>query len=288
MPTLSEYFFGDLRTLSSHYELPLRSRGAESDVVTVVARCHIDFEANVRFVSYLVPRAAASMAVLSYLVLNPLEVLQRTDSSVQLTVSHPDLDPGGVAAHELCFSGSVLLYVDDYLSEDRRTELEAVASSSTSLIRLQIRDASYAAWRTKSEIPRAFISHDSRDKVGLVRPLADRLRGMLCPVWYDEYSLKIGDSVRESIDKGLLECPKCILVLSPSFLANPGWTMGEFNAAVGRHFTSGRAVLLPIWHDVSREDVERYSPMVADVFALNSAVGVDELGRQLFLALNGA
>jgi len=87
-----------------------------------------------------------------------------------------------------------------------------------------IRDGSYTAKRSRLEIPLAFISHDSRDKDGLVRDLASTLQKMLCPVWYDEYSLIAGQSLRESIEKGLRECKKCVLVLSPSFLANGGWT----------------------------------------------------------------
>jgi hypothetical protein len=127
--------------------------------------------------------------------------------------------------------------------------------------------------------------HDSRDKDDFVRPLVERLGEFMCPVWYDEYALKPGDSLRESIDAGLMEAPRCVLVLSPNFLGNPGWTKGEFNAAMNKHFNSGGSVLLPVWHGVSRDEVAGYSSLIPDILAVNSSVGLDETARRIARAL---
>ena len=82
--------------------------------------------------------------------------------------------------------------------------------------------------RSASEKPLAFISHDSRDKDGLLRQLAHEMVRLLCPVWYDEYSLKVGDSrLRANIEKGLKEARKCIIILSPNFLSNEGWSKAD-------------------------------------------------------------
>ncbi len=48
-----------------------------------------------------------------------------------------------------------------------------------------------------------FISHASEDKDDFVRPLAIALIEKGFKVWYDELSLDVGDSLRQSIDKGL-------------------------------------------------------------------------------------
>jgi hypothetical protein len=48
-----------------------------------------------------------------------------------------------------------------------------------------------------------FISHASEDKAQLARPLASALNDRGISVWYDELSLKMGDSLRSSIDFGL-------------------------------------------------------------------------------------
>ena len=49
----------------------------------------------------------------------------------------------------------------------------------------------------------AFISHASEDKYDFVRPLAEGLRDRGLTVWFDEFELKVGDSLRSSIDRGL-------------------------------------------------------------------------------------
>lgn len=51
-----------------------------------------------------------------------------------------------------------------------------------------------------------FISHASEDKELLVRELAIALRNLGLRVWYDEFTLKPGDSLYESIDRGLESC----------------------------------------------------------------------------------
>ena len=45
-----------------------------------------------------------------------------------------------------------------------------------------------------------FISHASEDKDDFVRPLAETLQGLGLKVWYDEFSMKVGDSLRRKID----------------------------------------------------------------------------------------
>jgi hypothetical protein len=42
----------------------------------------------------------------------------------------------------------------------------------------------------------AFISHSWEDKDDFVRELAEKLQQQRIEIWYDEFSLKIGDSLR--------------------------------------------------------------------------------------------
>lgn len=62
-----------------------------------------------------------------------------------------------------------------------------------------------------------FISHATEDKKDFVRPLVESLKKNNIEVWYDEISLNVGDSLRESIDKGLSKSRFGLVVLSPSF-----------------------------------------------------------------------
>lgn len=113
-----------------------------------------------------------------------------------------------------------------------------------------------------------FISHSSEDKDSFVRPLVIQLQELGIKVWYDEFELKLGDSLRKSIDKGLINSRYGIIVLSKSFF-NRNWTQYELNGFVNREM-NGLKVILPIWHNVTKEEVQNFSPSLADKVALNS------------------
>jgi hypothetical protein len=107
----------------------------------------------------------------------------------------------------------------------------------------------------------------------------------MCPVWYDEFSLGVGDHLRESIEKGLKQAQKCVLILSPRFLANKGWTKVEFNSVFSREVIQRRNIILPVWAGVTKEKVLAYSPSLANRVAVNWRLGVDEVVRQLYSAI---
>ncbi len=114
----------------------------------------------------------------------------------------------------------------------------------------------------------AFISHASEDKEKFVKPLASALTRMNYRVWYDEFELRVGDSLRESIDKGLVNSRFGIVVLSPAFFSK-NWPQYELNGLTAREM-DGHKVILPVWHRVNRDDVLAYSPTLADKVALSS------------------
>jgi hypothetical protein len=101
-------------------------------------------------------------------------------------------------------------------------------------------------------------------------------------VWFDEYSLRPGDRLRESIEKGLKECPQCVLVLTPHFPSNTGWTRTEFDSVFTREMLERSDVVLPVWHGVAWEQVYEYSPSLANRIALEWDLGVDEVCRRLY------
>ncbi|MDU0457634.1 MAG: DUF1883 domain-containing protein [Geobacteraceae bacterium] len=114
-----------------------------------------------------------------------------------------------------------------------------------------------------------FISHASEDKDDIVRPLANALIARGLDVWYDEFALKIGDSLRQKIDKGLSGSRVGLVVLSPSFIAK-GWTNYELDGIVTRA-VSGEQILLPIWHNITKQHVVDFSPSLADKVARSTA-----------------
>jgi hypothetical protein len=141
-------------------------------------------------------------------------------------------------------------------------------------------------YRNQFERPRAFICHDSRDKKEIAEPLAIQLQTLMVPVWYDDFTLKIGDSLRASIEAGLKECSKCILVLTPNFLKNGGWSKREYDSIFTRELVEKQNVILPVWSGVSVQDVYEYSPILADRIAADWSLGKDEVARRLFRSLD--
>jgi len=106
----------------------------------------------------------------------------------------------------------VFIYAETSFSPEQVSSLQAAAETLGH--DLQFRDAAYAKERIIREKPLAFISHDSRDKESIARPIALNLQRKICPVWYDEFSLPLGANLRESIERGLKECKRCVLILS--------------------------------------------------------------------------
>ena len=129
-----------------------------------------------------------------------------------------------------------------------------------------------------------FICHASEDKDAFVRPLAEALRSHHVEVWYDEFALDVGDSLREAIDRGLAASRYGIVVLSPSFFRKR-WPKRELNGLVAREMAEDRGMILPVWHHVDRDEVVAFSPPLADLCAAVSAEGLSAVVEQLLKKL---
>ena len=149
-------------------------------------------------------------------------------------------------------------------------ELRTQYSYKTTENKIPMRDVEYDV----------FISHASEDKDEFVKPLVEALKTAGYKVWYDEFTLKIGDSLRRSIDNGLKNSRYGIVVFSSAFFAK-NWTQYEVDGLVTREM-EGHKVILPIWHMVSKNQVQNFSPSLADKKAINSSLStIDEIVAQL-------
>jgi hypothetical protein len=128
--------------------------------------------------------------------------------------------------------------------------------------------------------PDVFISHASEDKKTFVRPLATRLTELGLTVWYDEFSLRPGDSLRRSIDTGLSQCRHAIVVLSSKFIEKR-WTNWELDGLVGLHIEASRSIIIPIWLGLSAKQIREYSPPLADIVALRADKGVTSVADRI-------
>jgi hypothetical protein len=115
-----------------------------------------------------------------------------------------------------------------------------------------------------------FISHASEDKEPFVRDLAHALQQRGLEVWYDEFALRVGDNLRRKIDTGLRTSRFGVVVLSPNFFAK-NWPQYELDGLVTREATDDRQIILPVWRNVTLQDVVDYSPSLANKVALDSS-----------------
>jgi len=119
-----------------------------------------------------------------------------------------------------------------------------------------------------------FVSHASEDKDPFVRPLVAALRDAHLQVWFDETALRVGDSLIQSIERGLARSRFGLVVLSPAFFAKR-WPRAELDALTSRELATGERVVLPIWLDVNADDIRRYSPLLADRYAISGNRGLE-------------
>ncbi len=114
-----------------------------------------------------------------------------------------------------------------------------------------------------------FISHASEDKDTIVRQLAEILEKLKVRIWYDEFSLKVGDSLSKSIDDGLQKSKFGIVVITRNFLEKR-WTDYEYRSLLSKE-DNGKKIILPIWHDISKDEVKKFSLYLSDKVALDTS-----------------
>ncbi|GEM_PF-1365207 len=145
---------------------------------------------------------------------------------------------------------------------------EAFSMHTGLMIRMAAHDFKHSTKVPKDIGYDAFISHASEDKKGFVRPLAKELSRIGFRVWYDEFELSVGDSLRQSIDRGLVNSRYGIVVLSAAFFSK-NWPQYELNGLTAREM-KGRKVILPIWHKITKDDILKFSPSLADKIAITT------------------
>lgn len=114
-----------------------------------------------------------------------------------------------------------------------------------------------------------FISHATEDKQSVAQPLAEALQARGAKVWLDKFAMSVGDSLRKSIDEGLANSKYGIVILSEVYFKK-FWTEKELNGLFAKQ-EDGEKVILPVWHNVSKDIVKQHSPILADMLALKTA-----------------
>lgn len=284
MATIREYFDSDVKVLSSQSNWVLANENNKVNE-EIIAKIAYDFESNSKYWYFYIPETVNLSECLVALI-NSTEFencrLGPKDNEIYIEMGHAEYSERQ-SNQTLQFTRRVHLYIEFDLTPEGKAAL--VSEFHVRGYFLSIRDRQYARIRSSNAKPLAFISHDTRDKDAFVRGLAIELSKNFCSVWYDEFSLKVGDSLRTSIERGLSETKKCIVVLSPNFLSNEGWGRAEFDSIFTREIIEKKNVMLPVWLNVEAKDVYNYCPRLADKLGLAANLGVQEVARRIAITL---
>lgn len=127
---------------------------------------------------------------------------------------------------------------------------------------------------TKTDTPEydVFVSHAWEDKKDFVDEFVNALKELGLRVWYDTSEIKWGDSMRKRIDEGLKKSRFGVAVLSPNYIAEGKyWTKAELDGLFQLESINGKT-LLPVWHNLTKKEVVKYSPIIASKLAMSTAI----------------
>lgn len=100
--------------------------------------------------------------------------------------------------------------------------------------------------------PVVFLSHASEDKI-LAREIAARLFENGMDVFFDEWEIRAGDSLRGKIDAGLGRCTHFIALLTP-YSVEKSWVRAEMDAAFVKR-VEGECRFIPLRHNLQAQEL---------------------------------
>lgn len=166
-----------------------------------------------------------------------------------------------------------------YFSDLKKTQSEAtkLISSGVKINQIDIREFDI------------FISYVQLDSDEYVDRLYDALMSREIKTFRDKQVIRVGQSLRQSMDNALAKSKFAIVVFSPEYLTKY-WTNYEIDGILTKESLTGDQMILPIWHGVTADEIASKSPSLANKLAWNSSLNTtleivdqieDLLGRNI-------
>ncbi len=154
--------------------------------------------------------------------------------------------------------------------EERIRQLTAASVTTAIPIESAIKAEEITVSTVKPEYD-VFISHAWEDKESFVDELVTELEALGIKPWYDRQRITWGDSMRHRIDEGLNHSKFGIVVISPNYIADGKyWTKAELDGLFQLESINGK-MILPIWHNITKQQVMAFSSIVAGRLAMTTA-----------------
>lgn len=115
-----------------------------------------------------------------------------------------------------------------------------------------------------------FISYASEDS-DYVDKLEASLKKEGVSIWRDKSNIGWGQSIRQSIDNGLLKSKFGLIVISSKYIEKY-WTGYELDGILNKESSTGRQMILPLWHNVTKDEIDKKSPSLSNRLALDTRI----------------
>ena len=175
---------------------------------------------------------------------------------------------------------------DTYAADERKILLQGITKHSQDLAQGTNKVIRHDLGQVVKPLGKkydVFIAHASEDKI-FVTPFALSLRQKNLEVWYDDFILRVGDPLRQEIDKGLAQSRYGVVVLSHNFFSKD-WPQKELDGLVAKA-QAGQKVILPVWYNIEKEQIASYSPTLADIYAVKSSAGIETVTTEIIKAIS--
>ena len=128
-----------------------------------------------------------------------------------------------------------------------------------------------------------FISYATEDN-DFASGIAYGLKANGLSVWYAPLTLKVGNKLLDSIEKGLQLSRSGLLIVSEAYLAK-GWTSYEMDILIRQHI-EGSKKILPVWLGVTRQQVEQRNAGLSGIVAITHTVSIRDVVAKLVASLS--
>ena len=115
-----------------------------------------------------------------------------------------------------------------------------------------------------------FLSHASKDKSDYVEDLYLTLRKLGINIFYDSDTISWGDNWKKIILDGTAVSEFAIIVISDNFFGRE-WTERELNEFLKRQNESGQKVVLPLLHNITRDQLKTHYPELEEIQVIDTA-----------------
>ena len=126
-----------------------------------------------------------------------------------------------------------------------------------------------------------FISHSSKDKEQVEKLIPD-LNAAGLPVWFDKYSIHIGDSIVNKVQEGLEEAESIIFWITNNFLESK-WRKYEMSAFIKKLIEEDALIISILDKDIS---ISQLPLFLQDIKVLyNNGQGYEVLSREIITTI---